>query len=149
LIGAGRSALTLTDQTPIPVTAQIPIPRYVYVGPDRSAGLVTKEAPAIPTQVVGASSIFALRRPGAETHIHRARAAHSAQLVRRPFAGRSLIDRFHQTSKLVHPSKPAENSTSRPVIGGQAAHQGRRAADRGLNGGVFVVMTREVFDSGT
>ena len=55
------SALTLTDQTPIPVTAQIPIPRYVYVGPDRSAGLDTKEAPAIPTQVVGASSITVLR----------------------------------------------------------------------------------------
>ena len=52
------SALTLTDQTPIPVTAQIPIPHYVYVGPDRSAGLGTKEAPAIPMQVVGASSIL-------------------------------------------------------------------------------------------
>jgi len=91
----------------------------------------TKEAPAIPTQVVGASSIFALRRPGAETHIHRARAAHSAQLVRRPFAGRPLTDRFLQTSELVHPSKPAENSTSRPAIGGQAAHERRGAADRG------------------
>jgi hypothetical protein len=32
--------------------------------------------------------------------------------VRRPFAGRSLTDRFHQTSKLVHPSKPVENSES-------------------------------------
>jgi hypothetical protein len=50
--------------------------------------------------------------------------------VRRPFAGRSLTDRFHQTSKLVHPSKPAENSTSRPTLGGKAAHEGRGAADR-------------------
>ena len=59
-----RSALTLTDQTPISVTAQIPIPRYVCVGPDRSAGLGTKEAPAIPTQVVGASSMFDADLPG-------------------------------------------------------------------------------------
>ena len=40
--------LTLTAQTPFPVTAQTPIPRYDFDGPDRSAGLDTKEAPAIP-----------------------------------------------------------------------------------------------------
>jgi hypothetical protein len=68
---------------------------------DRSAGLGTKEAPAIPTRVVGASSIIALRVRGAETHIHRARAAHSAQFVRRPFAGRPLTDPLERRKALL------------------------------------------------